>query len=215
MSKTYLSTEQLASDCRIPPRTIREQLKDIGPPRGGALHPPLRRPQDPLHLGDDRGGARKVRGPRPLDDPDGKRRGRPWLASACGRTPASCSRISAYRGVRCRELTELPDTKENRTKLRRLLAIIEQEIAADTFDYRRHFPNSRARGPLRRRRYADARGPRAARLGPATHDPPAPSGRTPLDAHVLRVLRDLVRARPRSRGVRATCSRSATSSTCT
>ena len=47
------------------------------------------------------------------------------------------------RGVRCRELTELPDTKENRTRLRRLLAIIEREVAAGTFDYRKHFPNSR------------------------------------------------------------------------
>ena len=48
-----------------------------------------------------------------------------------------------YRGVRCRELTELPDTRENRTKLGRLLSVIKKEIGAGTFEYRRHFPDSR------------------------------------------------------------------------
>lgn len=47
-----------------------------------------------------------------------------------------------FRGVRCRELTDLVDGKENRARLGRLLAVVEREIAQGIFDYRRHFPNS-------------------------------------------------------------------------
>ena len=46
-----------------------------------------------------------------------------------------------WRGVRCREFTELTDTPENRRRCAALLKIIKGEIALGTFDYRRHFPN--------------------------------------------------------------------------
>ena len=46
------------------------------------------------------------------------------------------------RGIRCRELTLLDDTKDNRVRLAKVLARIEREMAEGTFDYRRHFPNS-------------------------------------------------------------------------
>jgi integrase len=46
-----------------------------------------------------------------------------------------------WRGVRCREFTELTDTPENRRRCTALLRIIKGEIALGTFDYRRHFPN--------------------------------------------------------------------------
>jgi integrase len=45
-----------------------------------------------------------------------------------------------WRGVRCREFTELTDTSENRRRCAALLRIIKGEIALGTFDYRRHFP---------------------------------------------------------------------------
>lgn len=48
-----------------------------------------------------------------------------------------------YRGVRCREQTALPDTPENRKRLKALLVKIEAEIALDQFDYGRYFPDSR------------------------------------------------------------------------
>ena len=46
------------------------------------------------------------------------------------------------RGIRCRELTLLDDTKDNRVRLAKVLARIEREMAEGIFDYRRHFPNS-------------------------------------------------------------------------
>ena len=46
-----------------------------------------------------------------------------------------------WRGVRCREFTALETTPENRRRCQALDAIIQGEIALDTFDYRRHFPN--------------------------------------------------------------------------
>ena len=48
-----------------------------------------------------------------------------------------------YRGVRCREQTALPDTPENRKRLKALLVKIEAEIALDQFDYSKYFPDSR------------------------------------------------------------------------
>ncbi len=48
-----------------------------------------------------------------------------------------------YRGVRCRELTALPATKINEQRMQRALREMEKEIAAGTFSYRKHFPNSR------------------------------------------------------------------------
>jgi integrase len=48
-----------------------------------------------------------------------------------------------YRGQRCREQTLLADTPPNRKRLEKLLAKIEAEIIAGTFDYDSTFPNSR------------------------------------------------------------------------
>ena len=48
-----------------------------------------------------------------------------------------------YRGVRCREQTALPDTPENRKRLKALLVKIEAEIALDQFDYSKYFRDSR------------------------------------------------------------------------
>lgn len=47
-----------------------------------------------------------------------------------------------YRGVRCRELTALSDTPENRKRLRGLATRIQKEIERGTFEYGAHFPNS-------------------------------------------------------------------------
>jgi integrase len=49
-----------------------------------------------------------------------------------------------YMNERCREYTLLPDTPANRKKLEKVLAKIESEIAAGTFDYASYFPNSKA-----------------------------------------------------------------------
>ena len=47
-----------------------------------------------------------------------------------------------YLNVRCRELSALTDTAANRKNMEKMLAKIESEINADTFDYARYFPNS-------------------------------------------------------------------------
>jgi integrase len=49
-----------------------------------------------------------------------------------------------YQKKRCREQTQLVDTKANRSRLERLLKKIEAEIVLDTFDYSKYFPNSNA-----------------------------------------------------------------------
>ena len=48
-----------------------------------------------------------------------------------------------YRGIRCREQTNLGDTEANRRRMRKLLDKIDAEILLGTFDYRTYFPNSR------------------------------------------------------------------------
>ena len=48
-----------------------------------------------------------------------------------------------YKGVRCREQTTLEDNKSNRTKMEKILKKIEEDIEANTFEYRRYFPNSK------------------------------------------------------------------------
>lgn len=48
-----------------------------------------------------------------------------------------------YRGVRCREMTALADTPDNRKKMERVLEKIEAEITLGTFDYTRYFPNGK------------------------------------------------------------------------
>ena len=48
-----------------------------------------------------------------------------------------------YEGARCRELTNLTDSPENRRRMERVLAVIDAEISRGTFDYARTFPASR------------------------------------------------------------------------
>lgn len=47
-----------------------------------------------------------------------------------------------YKGIRCRELTALTDSKANRTKLEKILKKIEDAISDGTFEYYDYFPNS-------------------------------------------------------------------------
>jgi integrase len=54
-----------------------------------------------------------------------------------------------YQGIRCRERLRLAPTAQNLKYAARLKATIEHEIAIGTFDYGRHFPESR-RGRLLR-----------------------------------------------------------------
>ena len=49
-----------------------------------------------------------------------------------------------YQGQRRREYTVLADTAMNRKKMKVTLDRIETEIKLGTFDYARHFPNSKA-----------------------------------------------------------------------
>lgn len=58
-----------------------------------------------------------------------------------------------YRGARCREKLRLEPTPANLKYAQRLKATIEHEIATNTFDYAKHFPNS-----LRARRFAKTPG---------------------------------------------------------
>jgi integrase len=51
-----------------------------------------------------------------------------------------------HQGQRCREYTALPDTNANRKRLGKILAQIESEITAGTFQYERYFPNSKMAG---------------------------------------------------------------------
>lgn len=48
-----------------------------------------------------------------------------------------------YKGARCREQTALKNTPSNRSKMEKILKKIEEDIAADRFDYRRYFPASK------------------------------------------------------------------------
>ncbi len=47
-----------------------------------------------------------------------------------------------YKGVRCRETINLPATPRNLNHCKTWKARIEHEIATNTFDYKKHFPNS-------------------------------------------------------------------------
>lgn len=58
-------------------------------------------------------------------------------------TSASSIGISfVWKGARCRERIALPPTGRNLNYVKRLKATIEHEIATNTFDYARHFPDS-------------------------------------------------------------------------
>jgi integrase len=48
-----------------------------------------------------------------------------------------------FGGERCRELSQLHDTPANRRKMERVLAAIDDDIAAGTFSYERVFPGSK------------------------------------------------------------------------
>lgn len=48
-----------------------------------------------------------------------------------------------YQGVRCREYTALPETATNKKKLEKILRVIEADITAGSFEYRRFFPGSK------------------------------------------------------------------------
>lgn len=54
-----------------------------------------------------------------------------------------------YKGVRCRERLSLAPTPANLKYAKRLKATIDHEIATHTFDYARHFPDSRRADVLR------------------------------------------------------------------
>jgi integrase len=47
-----------------------------------------------------------------------------------------------YKGMRCRELTTLRDSSENRRAMEKMLKKIEAEIVLEQFDYARYFPTS-------------------------------------------------------------------------
>ena len=51
MSLTYLTTAELAEKIKYDARTIRNALKDSVLLEGRALHPSVRRPQNPVHMG--------------------------------------------------------------------------------------------------------------------------------------------------------------------
>jgi len=48
-----------------------------------------------------------------------------------------------YKGVRCREQTNLIDNKVNRKRTELILKRIESEILLDQFDYAKYFPTSK------------------------------------------------------------------------
>lgn len=52
-----------------------------------------------------------------------------------------------YGGKRCREQTDLPDTRANRKRLEQVARRIEAEMTLGTFDYAATFPNSRNAPP--------------------------------------------------------------------
>ena len=66
------------------------------------------------------------------------------MASIQVRKETGCLIIDFYfNGIRCREQTALPDTIVNRKKVQKVLARIEADIAAGTFEYRRYFPGGK------------------------------------------------------------------------
>lgn len=76
-------------------------------------------------------------------------------------TSASSIGISfVYKGVRCRERIALPPSGRNLNYVRRLKATIQHEIATNTFDYAKHFPDS-----PRARIHAGAGSPLLAAMG--------------------------------------------------
>ncbi|MBK9496371.1 MAG: site-specific integrase [Xanthomonadales bacterium] len=62
-----------------------------------------------------------------------------------------------YRGARCREQTDLPDTPANRKRVEAVMQRIRAEIAQGVFDYAHYFPNSRLPRRAEEQRFAAAR----------------------------------------------------------
>lgn len=58
-----------------------------------------------------------------------------------------------YRGTRCREQTDLPDTPANRKRVEAVMRRIESDIKQGIFEYARYFPNSKVP-----QRWAEANG---------------------------------------------------------
>lgn len=82
-----------------------------------------------------------------------------------------------FQGQRCREQTSLEDSLSNRKRLEKLLARIEAEIAAGTFDYLRYFPNSKRAALLSAREIASEKTPVATAVAavlPDAHQPSMP-----------------------------------------
>ena len=67
----------------------------------------------------------------------------PWLMEGYAMASVRSRFDFGYLGTRCREQTTLEDTKTNRTKMEKILKKIEEDIDANTFEYRRYFPNSK------------------------------------------------------------------------
>ncbi|MDP9090730.1 MAG: site-specific integrase [Pseudomonadota bacterium] len=68
----------------------------------------------------------------------------PTLGAGVRQASASSIAITfEYRGVRCRETIKLPPNSANLRFVGNLKARIEHEIAVGTFDYGKHFPNSK------------------------------------------------------------------------
>jgi len=63
-----------------------------------------------------------------------------------------------FEGERCRELSKLQDTPSNRRKMERVLAVIDNDIAAGTFVYERVFPGSNRAQRFARTARTDAPG---------------------------------------------------------
>ncbi len=66
-----------------------------------------------------------------------------------------CASISAGRGELCREPLPGAATEKNIEHAKRLATIINYEIEAGTFDYARHFPDSRRLAENRFGHYLD------------------------------------------------------------
>lgn len=73
-----------------------------------------------------------------------------------------------YQGQRCREYTALPDSPVNRRKMEKVLARIESEIEAGSFDYKAYFPSSKALTRFARPQVAKT--PSALSAAPATSE---------------------------------------------
>ena len=59
-------------------------------------------------------------------------------------------------GVRCREQTALPDTKQNRKRLEKVVSKIEESVCLGTFNYRDFFPMSKNAAKFDRLKTADS-----------------------------------------------------------